>query len=54
MSGDNPYPKGSLLEWAYEQQLEAERMLRYRQEEVERAQRDLARWRQLIESLVGV
>jgi hypothetical protein len=50
---DNPYPKGFLLEWAYDQLIDAERALRYRSEELERGQQNVARWRQLLETLGG-
>ena len=50
---DNPYPKGSLLEWAYDQLMDAERAVRYRTEELERGQQNVAGWRQLLETLGG-
>ena len=47
----NPYPKGSLLEWVYDEMMSAQQLAHYAEKQLERYQRDIARWQELLELL---
>lgn len=51
MNSENPYPKGSLLEWVYDKLMSDERYFKHLSKEMEDAQQNIARWRQLLEIL---